>query len=89
MQLRHSVWELNHQNSMCGILRLDFVNPWIQVRLVNLVNSLKKHLSTNDLPNTLLDVGDLSMSNKDIFLSLSSQCGCRCGGRGEVWVESK
>lgn len=46
--------------------------PWIQARLVNLVNPFKIHLSANDLPNTLLDVRDLRMGNKDTILSMSS-----------------
>lgn len=48
---------------------------WIQGRLVNLVNSFKIHLSANHLPNTLLDVEDLRMGNKDTILSMSSLCG--------------
>lgn len=67
--------ELNGQNSMCGILRLDFVIPWIQTRLVSLVNSFKQHLNANYLPHALRDVGDLRMTNKEAFLSMSSQCG--------------
>lgn len=63
--------------------------PWIQTGLVNLVSAFKKRLSANYLPNANLHVGDLRMSNKEAFLSMTSQCGGLWKGQRFGWRASK